>query len=284
MLAITLAATLFALANAQSAPDWKIIPKACATQCAKTIESSFLCENQYTGGTAIYSCFCESYPTDAADCATCLGSNNAAALGALLTSTQTDCAAQRKSCAFACAFDTCDSADVACQCDAGYLANIFNCASCNTANANGGTSLTDFEALKNSCAAQNFTGAAQDFSTFVQAPTGAAGYQAPVLTATGGGDAATGSFQPATDKAAATAAQGAGASEASGSAGASGSASAGASGAKPSASAASGSGAHSSGSSAAASAAASKPAGSGAIAVVAPAALVGLVAGVATLF
>ncbi|BEJ16861.1 hypothetical protein CspHIS471_0602620 [Cutaneotrichosporon sp. HIS471] len=278
MLAITLAATLFALVNAQSAPDWKIIPKACATQCAKTIESSFLCENQYTGGTAIYSCFCESFPTDAADCATCLGSNNAAALGALLTSTQNDCAAQRKSCAFACAFDTCDSANVACQCDAGYLANIFNCASCNTANANGGTGLKDFEALKNSCAAQNFTGAAQAFSTFVQAPTGAAGYQAPVLTATGGGEAATGTFQPATDKAAATAAQGAGANAASGSA------SAGASGAKPSASAASGSGAHSSGASPAASAAASKPAGSGAIAVVAPAALVALVAGVATLF
>jgi hypothetical protein len=255
----------------------------------KSAEASFLCQNQYQGGTAVYGCFCESYPSDAAACATCLGTNNAAALGALLTSTQNDCAAQSKSCAFACAFDTCDSANVQCQCDAGYLANIFNCASCNTANGNPGTSLTDFEALNKSCGAQNFTGAAQAFSTWVQAPTGAAGYQAPELTATGGGEAATGTFQAATDKAAPTNAQGSGAG-APAPAG-SGAASPAASGAANPASspvaaasgAASGSGStRASGASAAASPAASTP-GSGAGAIAAPVGLVALVAGAAAL-
>ncbi|CAK9779588.1 hypothetical protein CC85DRAFT_167338 [Cutaneotrichosporon oleaginosum] len=282
MLAVTLAAAFVALVNAQSAPDWKIIPKACATQCAKTIESSYLCQNQYQGGTAVYGCFCESYPSDAAACATCLGANNAAALGALLTSTQADCAAQAKSCAFACAFDTCSSSDIACQCDAGYLANIYNCASCNTANANGGTSLTDFNALKDSCAAQNFTGAAQAFTTWVPAPTGVAAYQAPELTATGGGDAASGTFQPATDRAAATDAQGsgAGATPVSNAPAASGSAAA-----RPSSgSAAASASARASGASAAASAAASTPAaGSGAGILAAPVGLVALVAAAAAL-
>jgi hypothetical protein len=35
--------------------------------------------------------------------------------------------------------ETCESTDVACQCDATYLENIYNCASCNTANGNSGT-------------------------------------------------------------------------------------------------------------------------------------------------
>lgn len=41
---------------------------------------SFLCQNQYQGGTATYGCFCEAAPKDTAACATCLGSNNAASL------------------------------------------------------------------------------------------------------------------------------------------------------------------------------------------------------------
>lgn len=40
MFALTAAAVFFAVANAQSAPDWNLIPKACAAQCAKTIEAS----------------------------------------------------------------------------------------------------------------------------------------------------------------------------------------------------------------------------------------------------
>jgi hypothetical protein len=35
------AAALFAaVANAQSAPDWKLIPAKCATDCAKVVETS----------------------------------------------------------------------------------------------------------------------------------------------------------------------------------------------------------------------------------------------------
>ena len=223
-------AVLAALANAQSAPDWNLFPAACASQCAKTIESSYLCQNQYGEGTAVYSCFCEAYPSDAAACATCLTSNDAAALGKLLTATQADCAAQQKDCNFACAFPTCESSDIACQCSETYLANIYNCASCNTANNNAGkTGLTDFQALNTSCANQNYTGPNQDFVTWVQSPTGQAGYTAPTLTATGGGDAATGTFAAATGAitAAVPGASGAGASgAAAGGAGASGAAAA----------------------------------------------------------
>ncbi|GMK58345.1 hypothetical protein CspeluHIS016_0503770 [Cutaneotrichosporon spelunceum] len=245
MLAFTLAAAFVALAHAQSAPDWKLVPKACATQCGKTIEASYLCDNQYKDKdrTAVYGCFCEAYPSDAADCGTCLTSNNAGALAALLNSTKTDCETQSKACTFACDFPTCDSEDIKCQCEATYLGNIYNCASCNTAANNTGTRLDDFDALRKSCAAQNYTGADQNFSTFGNAPTGTASYAAPELTATGGGEAATGSFPAATDKAAQT---GASESTAAPSASASGSA-------------------------------------SGAFAVAAPAALVALVAGVATL-
>lgn len=46
-----------------------------------------------------------------------------------------------------------------------YLQNIFNCATCNTENNNPGTTtVTDFNALKDSCAAQNYTGAQQEFT------------------------------------------------------------------------------------------------------------------------
>lgn len=66
----------------------------------------------------------------------------------------------------------------------------------------------DFTSLNASCGAQNYTGAAQAFSTYIQSPS-TAGYVAPTLTATGGGDAASGSFSAATDKVAATVAAGA---------------------------------------------------------------------------
>lgn len=134
--------------------------------------------------------------------------NNAAALGTLLTGTQTDCAAQKKDCAFACAFDTCASSDVACQCSPNYLASIYNCASCNEATGHAGTKLADFNALKDSCGAQSFSGASQQFNTWVNSPTGQAGYQAPTLTATGGGDAATGTFTPAAQQSNPPASQG----------------------------------------------------------------------------
>ena len=75
-------------------------------------------QNQFSGdSTQIYGCFCNNYPSDAATCATCLNDNNAAALGSLLTSTQTACPQAIQSCFFACSFDTCASSDIACQCE-----------------------------------------------------------------------------------------------------------------------------------------------------------------------
>ena len=55
-----------------------------------------------------------------------------------------------------------------------YLGNIFNCASCNTANNNqGATGISDFEALRDSCANQGFAGANQTFATAAaNSPTG----------------------------------------------------------------------------------------------------------------
>ena len=55
-----------------------------------------------------------------------------------------------------------------------YLANIFNCASCNTANSNtAATGISDFEALRDSCANQGYAGANQTFATrAANSPTG----------------------------------------------------------------------------------------------------------------
>lgn len=40
MLLAAAALALATLASAQSAPDWSLFPKACATQCSQTIETS----------------------------------------------------------------------------------------------------------------------------------------------------------------------------------------------------------------------------------------------------
>lgn len=149
-------------------------------------------------GTQTYGCFCAAYPSDASGCASCLTDNDSAALASLLTSTETDCPTALNKCTFACAFDTCGSTDVACQCRSfseivsrlvnciieemlihaigsdSYLANIYNCASCNTANNNqGATGISDFESLKDSCANQGYAGANQTFATrAANSPTG----------------------------------------------------------------------------------------------------------------
>jgi len=189
------AALLLAGVNAQSTPAWQLIPAACASDCAQTIEVSDLCETQYAdSGTQAYGCYCNAFPSDASGCASCLNSNNAAALASLVTSTISDCPTQLKECTFECAFTTCASTDVACQCDATYLLNIFDCGSCNTAMGNtGATQLSDWQALNSSCGNQNFTGVTQSFTTIpVESPTGQDQYVAPSLTASGGGVAATG--------------------------------------------------------------------------------------------
>jgi len=55
-----------------------------------------------------------------------------------------------------------------------YLSNIFNCASCNTANSRtGATGISDFEALRDSCSNQGYAGANQTFATqAANSPTG----------------------------------------------------------------------------------------------------------------
>ena len=154
-----------------------------------------MCETEYSSSTTdSYGCFCNSYPSDASGCATCLNDNNSAALASLLTSTQTACPEAQQQCFFECSFDTCASTDIACQCDGTYLENIYNCASCNTANNNSGTTqITDFNNLQQSCANQNYTGASESFTTVpLPTATGQDSYTQPSLTATGGGEAATG--------------------------------------------------------------------------------------------
>lgn len=108
-------------------------------------------------------------------------------MASVLTSAQTACPAAISQCFFECDFPTCNSSDVACQCessisakftllhsaltfpslgDGTYLQNIFSCASCNTANGNAGaTQIADFQSLQESCVNQNYTGASQNFTT-----------------------------------------------------------------------------------------------------------------------
>ncbi|WWD02453.1 hypothetical protein V865_000492 [Kwoniella europaea PYCC6329] len=187
------AAVGVAVVNGQAAPNWQYIPSACQDSCSSTIESAYLCETTYSDSTEVYGCFCNNYPTDVDSCSSCLSSNDASALASLLTSTQTACPTAIQECFFQCSFDTCASSDISCQCDATYLANIYNCASCNTANGNtAATQVSDFEALQESCQNQNYTGADQSFTTEALPAITTDGYSAPTLTATGGGAAATG--------------------------------------------------------------------------------------------
>ncbi|WRT68268.1 uncharacterized protein IL334_005244 [Kwoniella shivajii] len=193
ILFVAAAAIGAAVVNGQAAPNWQYIPSACADSCPSTIESAYLCETTYSSSTEVYGCFCNNLPTDIDGCASCLNSNDASALASLLTSTSTACPAAQQSCFFECSFDTCASTDISCQCDASYLANIYNCASCNTANNNAGTTqVTDFQSLQESCVNQNFTGADQTFTTSALPTIATDAYTAPTLTATGGGAAATG--------------------------------------------------------------------------------------------
>ncbi|WVO22911.1 uncharacterized protein IAS62_004254 [Cryptococcus decagattii] len=180
-----------AVVRGQAAPNWQYIPSSCASQCAQTIESAYLCETTYTDGTEVYSCFCNNFPSDASACTTCLNSNDASAIASVLTSTQTACPSAISQCHFECDFPTCASTDVACQCDATYLENIYNCASCNTANGNtAATQISDFQSLQESCANQNYTGASQSFTTKALPTIATNGYTAPSLSASGGGAAA----------------------------------------------------------------------------------------------
>ncbi|TYJ54023.1 hypothetical protein B9479_005357 [Cryptococcus floricola] len=210
ILFIAATAAFAVVVKGQSAPNWQYIPSACADTCSKTVESAYLCEvspphpyaptlhksnnhmkTTYTSNTDVYGCFCNNYPTDASDCATCLTSNDAAALASLLTSTQTACPTAISQCSFECAFDTCDSSDISCQCGAEYLENIYNCASCNTANGNtAATQISDFNSLQESCSNQNYTDADGTFTTKALPTINTDGYAAPTLTATGGGSAA----------------------------------------------------------------------------------------------
>ncbi|WWC63143.1 uncharacterized protein I303_105743 [Kwoniella dejecticola CBS 10117] len=281
-----------AVVKGQAAPNWQYIPSACQDQCSSTLQSAYTCETTYSTSTEVYGCFCNNYPTDVDACSSCLNSNDASALGSLLTSTQTACPTAQQQCFFECSFDTCASSDISCQCDATYLANIYNCASCNTANGNtGATQVSDFQSLQESCANQNFTGADQTFTTSGLPSIQTDGYTAPTLTASGGGAAATGDASDLAGGSATGSGSDATATDAAGTTAAVATASLSAtkaSGAASKAASATGSTSHSaSGSkSATASAAASSGASSGALNLVAPAfgGVVGLVGAVVALF
>ncbi|AFR95759.1 hypothetical protein C343_03865 [Cryptococcus neoformans C23] len=177
--------------HSQAAPNWQYIPQTCASDCTQTLMAAYLCETTYTDGVEVYSCFCNNFPSDATVCASCLNSNDASAMASVLTSAQTACPAAISQCFFECDFPTCNSSDVACQCDGTYLQNIFSCASCNTANGNAGaTQIADFQSLQESCVNQNYTGASQNFTTKALPTIATSGYTAPSLTASGGGAAA----------------------------------------------------------------------------------------------
>lgn len=91
-------------------------------------------------------------------CSTCLSANGQEELSGVLGAIPSACSSYQQTCQKECAFDTCISTDVACQCSETYLANIYQCASCNTRNNNvGATQVTDYESLANSCGNQNYT-------------------------------------------------------------------------------------------------------------------------------
>lgn len=171
-------------------------PKACATDCSQTIEVAYLCQQQYTVTTDTYACFCSSLPSDISTCASCLNSNDAAALASLITGDQSMCQSAQQSCFFECSFDTCpkNAANNDCVCASSYLQNIYNCGACNTKNGNTGmTQLSDWMSLDQSCIAQSYAGANASFTSEpLASATGQGAYVAPTLTATGGGEAATG--------------------------------------------------------------------------------------------
>ncbi|KAJ9106053.1 hypothetical protein QFC20_004114 [Naganishia adeliensis] len=170
---------------AQSIPQVGSFPAACAQQCSSTIQSSVLCFQQYKTGQDIVSCFCSGIPSesDVSTCSTCLTSNNGAEMAGVLSAIPSACGTYQKTCQKECGFDTCPSSDVGCQCSEAYLANIYQCASCNTRNNNtGATGVTDYEALAGSCGNQNYTVPAIS-SSALPSPTGQESYTAPTLAA-----------------------------------------------------------------------------------------------------
>ncbi|KAJ9107525.1 hypothetical protein QFC21_000982 [Naganishia friedmannii] len=169
----------------QSIPQFASFPAACSSQCASVIQPSVLCYQQYTTGQDIVSCFCNGLAaeSDMSTCSTCLSSNGQEELSGVLGAIPSACSSYQQTCQKECAFNTCPSSDVACQCSQTYLANIYQCASCNTRNNNvGATQVTDYESLANSCGNQNYTVPATS-SSALPSPTGQSSYTAPTLAA-----------------------------------------------------------------------------------------------------
>ncbi|KAJ9124448.1 hypothetical protein QFC24_003237 [Naganishia onofrii] len=142
-------------------------------------------QQQYKTGQDIVSCFCNGLASesDMSSCSTCLSANGQEELSGVLGAIPSACSSYQQTCQKECAFDTCINTDVACQCSETYLANIYQCASCNTRNNNvGATQVTDYESLANSCGNQNYTVPATS-SSALPSPTGQDTYTAPTLAA-----------------------------------------------------------------------------------------------------
>lgn len=136
-------------------------PQVCMQSCQQLLDLGASCIAEYSssgnssGSTA---CLCHGLPElDYSSCTSCLQTHSATVaqgLGQL----STFCTDFIKQCKYECDFPTCNSSDVACQCKETYLQDIYNCASCNSANGNtGATVLADYTALRDSCFHQGYS-------------------------------------------------------------------------------------------------------------------------------
>ncbi|KAG8886209.1 hypothetical protein FRB97_006212 [Tulasnella sp. 331] len=177
------------------AQDYSGFVPACEMGCAAYVRTSSLCGQQYPPNngnfppSSLQACFCDDISqANVADCATCLSANKAPSVAQLVLNTTKYCKDFAQNCVYQCDFPTCDSLDIACQCNTTYLQNIYDCASCNSANNNPGkTELPDFDSLQQSCINQGIINVNQVIKSTkpYPSPTSVAGYVEPSLTGSG---------------------------------------------------------------------------------------------------
>jgi len=159
------------------------IPQACVSPCQNLLDLGNTCIVEYPDqGSSPRStaCLCSGIASlKYSSCSSCLTSNSPA-LAQSVAQLATFCTVFISGCQYECAFDTCASSNVQCQCAEPYLQNIYNCASCNSAHNNANsTLLADYNALHDSCTNQGHTAA----------PTGVDPFPSPsgTISYTGGG-------------------------------------------------------------------------------------------------
>lgn len=187
-----LSAVLLGVASTVLAQDYTAFPAACSTACGNYVKNSWLCGKRYPAAAnstnAFQACFCDVIDSaQVSQCASCLNTNNASSAGTIVTKTTELCQNFAQGCVYQCDFTTCDSSDVACQCNKDYLQDIYNCASCNTNNKNTGkTQISDYQALLRSCQAQGLSNPndAAKSTDSLPSPTSMS-YVAPSLTGNG---------------------------------------------------------------------------------------------------